>query len=39
MSKLLENLLDEPERGTLVYLSVDRINPHPDNLRKDLGDV
>lgn len=39
MSKLLENLLDEPERGTLVYLSVDRINPHPDNPRKDLGDL
>lgn len=39
MSKLLENLLDEPERGTLVYLSVDRITPHPDNPRKDLGDL
>lgn len=39
MSKLLENLLDEPERGKLVYLSVDLIEPHPDNPRKDLGDL
>lgn len=39
MSKLLENLLDEPERGKLVYLSVDLIEPHPDNPRKNLGDL
>ena len=39
MSKLLENLFEEPERGTLVYLPVDRIDPHPDNPRKDLGDL
>lgn len=38
MSKLFE-MANEPERGTLVYLSVDHINPHPDNPRKDLGDL
>jgi ParB family chromosome partitioning protein len=39
MSKLLENLFEEPERGTLVYIPTDRINPHPDNPRKELGDL
>lgn len=39
MSKLLENLLEEPERGMLVYIPTDRIDPHPDNPRKDLGDL
>lgn len=39
MSKLLEDLLDEPEKGKLVYISVDLIDPHPDNPRKDLGDL
>ena len=38
MSKLYE-MLEEPERGTLVYIPTDRINPHPDNPRKDLGDL
>ena len=38
MSKLLD-LLEEPERGMLVYIPTDRINPHPDNPRKDLGDL
>ena len=39
MSKLLENLLEEPEKGQLVYIRTDHINPHPDNPRKDLGDL
>lgn len=39
MSKLLENLFEEPERGMLVYIPTDRIDPHPDNPRKDLGDL
>lgn len=39
MSKLLENLLEEPEKGQLVYIRTDRIEPHPDNPRKDLGDL
>lgn len=38
MSKLYE-MEKETERGALVYLSVDSIDPHPDNPRKDLGDL
>lgn len=38
MSKLIE-MANEPERGTLVYIRTDRIDPHPDNPRKDLGDL
>lgn len=38
MSRLFE-MANEPERGTLVYLPVDHIYPHPDNPRKDLGDL
>lgn len=28
-----------PEKGQLVYIPVDHIDPHPDNPRKDLGDL
>ena len=38
MSKLYE-MANEPERGVLVSIPVDHINPHPDNPRKDLGDL
>lgn len=38
MSKLIE-MANEPERGTLVYIRTDHIDPHPDNPRKDLGDL
>ena len=38
MSKLY-NLLEQPEKGMLVYIPTDRIDPHPDNPRKDLGDL
>lgn len=27
------------EKQTITYISVDRLNPHPDNPRKDLGDL
>lgn len=27
------------ENGTLVYLSIEKIYPHPDNPRKELGDL
>ena len=27
------------ERRRLVYISVDKLFPHPDNPRKDLGDL
>ena len=39
MSKLFDELWDKPAKGMLVYIPVDRINPHPDNPRKDLGDL
>lgn len=38
MSKLYE-MLEEPERGTLVYIPTHLIEPHPDNPRKNLGDL
>ena len=36
MSKLIE-MANEPERGTLVYIRTDRIDPHPDNPPEGLG--
>ena len=30
---------DEEDRRRLVYISVNKIYPHPDNPRKDIGDV
>ena len=30
---------DEEERGSLVYIPLDSIYPHPDNPRKELGDL
>ena len=38
MSKLYE-MANEPERGMLVYIPTECIDPHPDNPRKDLGDL
>ena len=34
-----EFLDDEKDRRRLVYIPVDKIYPHPDNPRKDIGDV
>jgi len=31
--------VDETQIGSLVMLPVDRLHPHPDNPRKDLGDL
>ena len=39
MSKLFDELWDKPAKGMLVYIPTDRIEPHPDNPRKDLGDL
>lgn len=30
---------DKPEFGVLTLISISKINPHPDNPRKDVGDV
>ena len=38
MSKLFE-MANDTERGKLVYIPTDCIEPHPDNPRKDLGDL
>jgi len=38
MSRLFE-MVNETERGVLVYIPTDCIEPHPDNPRKDLGDL
>lgn len=38
MSKEIEAATTE-HTGELVYINVDLINPHPDNPRKDLGDL
>ena len=38
----LADLIDEestPGEAKLVYISVDKLEPHPDNPRKDLGDL
>lgn len=37
--ELIEALDDDEKTGILVMLAVDRLFPHPDNPRKDLGDV
>lgn len=29
----------ETKRGGMVYLPVNKLHPHPDNPRKDVGDV
>lgn len=29
----------EEERGQLIYLPLDKLHPHPDNPRKEIGDV
>lgn len=39
MSKLFDEVWDKPAKGMLVYIPVDLIDPHPDNPRKDLGDL
>lgn len=47
MGKELRTMLDElqsayafeEEKGQLVYLPLDKLHPHPDNPRKDIGDV
>lgn len=38
--KIMEaiNVIEDNER-TIVYIDVDKIKPHPDNPRKDVGDV
>lgn len=38
MSKLYE-MANEPEKGMLVYIQTNCIDPHPDNPRKDLGEL
>ena len=38
MSKLFE-MANDTERGKLVYIPTDCIEPHPDNPRKNLGDL
>ena len=38
MSKRFE-MANDTERGKLVYIPTDCIEPHPDNPRKDLGDL
>ena len=35
----MKNTNNNVERGMLVYISTDCIEPHPDNPRKDLGDL
>lgn len=30
---------ERPEKGAIVYISVNELYPHPDNPRKDVGDV
>ncbi len=41
-SEILQRLrakLNAPEKAQIVYLSVDALFPHPDNPRKELGDL
>ena len=35
----METMSKNAERGMLVYIPTDCISPHPDNPRKDLGDL
>lgn len=30
---------EQPEKGAITYISVRELHPHPDNPRKDVGDV
>ena len=47
MNKEIDMMLEElqnayafdEEKGQLVYLPLDKLHPHPDNPRKEIGDV
>ena len=42
MSKIIDDrfdIFDDDEEKSLEYISIDELYPHPDNPRKDLGDL
>ena len=34
-----QNFIKDGKAGELIYISIEKLHPHPDNPRKDLGDL